>query len=91
MKHRNHVTEEVLPPDALLVDIHRRTPQSKGKKKSGKGRLPQPQKITWGGAAQDSLNKLDLHGKVRKQVKDYHKTILKQDMDKHGAHTAIIQ
>jgi len=47
-------------------------------------------KITFGNDARKELDKLGLHGKSRKHAKSYHKQVIKQDMERHGAASAII-
>ena len=51
---------------------------------------PANAKVTFGSAARAHLDELNLHGKARKQVKNYHKNIVKQDMKKHGADSARV-
>ena len=51
---------------------------------------PDNAKITFGSAARAHLDELNLHGKDRKKVKDYHKNVVKQDMKKHGADSARV-
>lgn len=65
------------------------------KKAVDKGRVgpkrPSNAKVTFGSAARAKLDELGLHGKDRKKAKEYHKSIVKQDMKSHpGADSARI-
>ncbi|KAF9008285.1 hypothetical protein BDQ17DRAFT_1422356 [Cyathus striatus] len=81
-----HVTHANFP-----LEGRARKPKGKSENQIKKQQAMQKPKVKFGQATRNHLDKLDIHGKDRKTVKNFYKNVVKQHLAKTGANSAQLK